>query len=88
MEASRTSKVLWMLLYAVITGFTLALFTLIDGMIKYLFSLAGLFLVIKYFKRGDTMSYRIMYIVFSIVFFFLVVTLFVMYSYMKQNNML
>lgn len=85
MEGSRTSKVLWTLFYAVLTGVSLALFTLIDGMIKYLFSLAGLYLVIRYFKRGETIGFKIAYILLTIVFFFIFIVTIVTYTYMKEN---
>lgn len=85
MEGSRTSRVLWTLFFALLTGLTLALFTLIEGMIKYLFSLAALFLAVKYFKRGDTLGYRIFYIVFALIVFFVFITVMVTYTYMKEN---
>lgn len=85
MEGSRASKILWLLLYAVLTGIAVALFSMIDGMIKYFFSLAGLYLIIKYFKRGDTIAYRISYILLSLVVYFLFIVVFVTYTYMKEN---
>lgn len=85
MEASRTSKVLWMLLYSVVTGITLALFTIIDGMIKYLFSLAALYFVIKFFKRSDSLWYRIGFVLLTLLVFFIFIVVLVMYTFMKEN---
>lgn len=79
----RTS--LWVILYALMAGVSLALFANIPDLIKYVFSLLALYLGIRFFRRFETVGLRVTFIVLAIVFYFITAFIFAFYTYLKDN---
>lgn len=75
----------WVLLYAVLTGISLSLFTQIEGFIKYVFSLLALYIGIRFFRRYETLGLRALYISLSIVLFLLSAVIIAIIVYIQQN---
>lgn len=75
----------WVLLYAVAAAISLFLFTQIESMVKYLFSLLAIYMGIRFFRKFDTLGLRITFIVLAIVFYFLAAIIYAMYVFVKEN---
>ncbi|GGG12871.1 hypothetical protein [Paenibacillus abyssi] len=72
-EPSRLKTSLWVLLYSLVCGALLSVFSIVTelGLFRYVFSLAALFLGIRFFRNYDKISTRVIFIVLSIVFYFM-----------------
>lgn len=66
-------KVLIVLLYSLICGALLAVYTQIQGMLKYIFSIGAIIVGVRFFKNYESLAMRISMILMSIVMFFVVV---------------
>ncbi len=66
---SRAKTVMWILLYSAAIGLLLMLFTSIQIIVRYVFSLGAIFVGIKFFGKFDKLSHRIWFIVLSLFFF-------------------
>jgi hypothetical protein len=66
---SRFKTVMWLLLFSFCAGLLLALFALVNGILKFVFSLGALYVGILYFRRQESVGMRIGFVVLSIVFF-------------------
>ncbi|MCU6708946.1 hypothetical protein M6D81_09460 [Paenibacillus sp. J5C_2022] len=75
----------WVVLYAFLAGFALALFAQITPIIRYAFSLLALVIGIRFFRLYDTIGLRVAFIVTAIIFYFLVAIAFAIYQYMREN---
>lgn len=82
-DSVRTS--FWVILYSFLAGVSLALFANIPDLIKYVFSLLALYIGIRFFRRFETVSLRVAFIVLAIVFYFLAALCYAMYVYIKDN---
>ncbi|MFF2887964.1 hypothetical protein [Paenibacillus sp. NPDC057967] len=82
-ETVKTSLVV--MFYSLLTGICMALFTQIDGFVKFLFSLLALYIGIRYFRRFETVGMRVLYIVLALVFTFITILSFVVYTFQQQN---
>jgi hypothetical protein len=60
---------MWLLLFSFCAGLLLALFALVNGILKFVFSLGALYVGILYFRRQESVGMRIGFVVLSIVFF-------------------
>lgn len=76
---------LWVLFYAALAGASLALFSLIPSMIKYIFSLLAIYIGIRFFRRFETIGLRITFIVLAIILYFLFVIIATMIQYIKDH---
>ncbi len=72
-------------LYATAAGLCLAFFTNITDFFRYAFSLLALFIGIRFFKNYDRLAYRIIFIVFAIIFFLLFTVVYAMFIFYKEN---
>ncbi|RJE90550.1 hypothetical protein D3P07_00095 [Paenibacillus sp. 1011MAR3C5] len=82
-ETVKTSLVV--MFYSLLTGICMALFTQIEGFVKFLFSLLALYIGIRYFRRFETVGMRVLYIVLALVFTFITILSFVVYTFQQQN---
>ncbi|WP_424765851.1 hypothetical protein [Paenibacillus sp. sgz302251] len=81
----RLKTTLWLLGYTFLAGAMLAMFSLIEGMIKYLFSLLALYIGIRFFRRFDTLGIRISFFVLGIVFYLLIALTIAAVLYIRDN---
>ncbi|MFC6331252.1 hypothetical protein ACFP56_01340 [Paenibacillus septentrionalis] len=79
------STVFWVLLYAVMAGGSLALFSLITAFVKYLFSLLAIYIGIRFFRRYETIGLRITFIALAIVMYFLIVVIIASIQFIVDN---
>jgi len=82
-ETVKTSLVV--MFYSLLTGICMALFTQIEGFVKFLFSLLALYIGIRYFRRFETVGMRVLYIVLALVFTFLTILSIVVYMFQQQH---
>ncbi|MBH5316751.1 hypothetical protein I6N90_02865 [Paenibacillus sp. GSMTC-2017] len=77
---------LWILLYAMLAGISLALFAEIAQIHKYLFSLLAIYIGIRFFRRFETVGLRATFIVLAIVVYFLTAVCFAVFHYAQNNS--
>lgn len=82
-ETVKTSLVV--MFYSLLTGICMALFTQIEGFVKFLFSLLALYIGIRYFRRFETVGMRVLYIVLALVFTFITILSIVVYTFQQQH---
>ncbi|MCR8656123.1 hypothetical protein [Paenibacillus endoradicis] len=78
----------WVILYAMMAGGTLSLFTTISSFIKYLFSLLAVYIGVRFFRRFETIGLRITFIVLAIIMFFIGVFITVVYQSLTNPDFL
>ncbi|MFF2093612.1 hypothetical protein [Paenibacillus sp. NPDC058174] len=83
-EEPRWKTVLWILLYSLVCGLLLMAFSLIASIVKFVFSLAALFLIIRFFKRYERWGARGAFIALTVVFYFLSAVIAAFFIYMQQ----
>ena len=76
---------LWLLLYSFMAGLSLSLFTQIQDIFKYLFSLLAIYIGIRFFRRFESIWMRVAFIAVAIVFYFAAALAFAIYFYIKEN---
>ncbi|GIP14483.1 hypothetical protein J40TS1_01250 [Paenibacillus montaniterrae] len=76
---------LWVLFYAILAGGSLSLFSLIPSLIKYIFSLLTIYIGIRFFRRFETIGLRIVFIVLSIIMYFLFVIIVTAIQFIMDN---
>lgn len=75
----------WVVGYTFLAGLMLALFTQIEEMYRYLFSLLALYLGIRFFRRYETLGLRITFFVLGVVFFLLITVIIAAIIYIKDH---
>ncbi|CAM4284835.1 hypothetical protein FHS16_002257 [Paenibacillus endophyticus] len=75
----------WLIAYTFTAGLLITLFTVIEDFYRYLFSLLALYIGIRFFRRFETLGYRITFFVLSIVFFLIFAVFYSMFIYIKDN---
>jgi len=78
----------WVILYAIMAGGALSIFTTISSFIKYLFSLLAVYIGVRFFRRFETIGLRITFIVLSIIMFFIGVLITVVYQSLTNPDFL
>ncbi|URN93284.1 MAG: hypothetical protein NAG76_15790 [Candidatus Pristimantibacillus lignocellulolyticus] len=68
----------WVILYAMMAGGTLVVFTSLNSFVKYLFSLLTVYIGIRFFRRFETIGLRITFVLLSIFMYFLGVIIYTM----------
>jgi len=81
----RVKTTFWLIAYAFAAGTLLSLFAVLGGIIKYLFSLLALYLGFRFFRKYDSIALRILFVVVSIVFYFLSTVVMVTVNYVRDN---
>lgn len=84
-ESSRASQILWAIWYAFLAGLSLALFSSLDSMIKYIFSLLTVYIGIRYFRRSETTGMRIFFVVLAVILYFLITIIMATIVYIMNN---
>lgn len=79
------ATVFWVLLYALLAGGSLALFSLIPSFIKYIFSLLAVYIGIRFFRRFETIGLRITFIVLGLVMYFLIIIIITAVQFVMGN---
>ncbi|MCS7459463.1 hypothetical protein N0M98_04860 [Paenibacillus doosanensis] len=69
--------------YSIVCALLLALFSHIEDLFKYIFSLGALFTGIQFFKRHEGRGMRIAFVVTTIVLYFLFAVIYAFYLAMK-----
>ncbi|WP_248926441.1 hypothetical protein [Paenibacillus hamazuiensis] len=72
--------------YSIVCALLLTLFSQIQDMLKYLFSLGALYTGIQFFRRYDTKGPRIAFVIVSVVLFFVFSIAYAMYLYIKTGE--
>lgn len=67
--SERLKTTFWLLGYTFLAGLFLTLFAQISEIYRYLFSLSTLYLGIRFFRKYDTLSLRILFFVLTILFY-------------------
>jgi hypothetical protein len=65
-------KTLTVLGFSVVCAVLLVLFSQIEDLLKYLFSLAALYIGVQFFKRYESRGMRITFVVSTIVLYFII----------------
>lgn len=81
----RLKTTFWLLGYAFLAGLMLAIFSMITGLTRYLFSLLALYIGIRFFRRFETLGLRITFIVLAIVFYLLLAIVIAAVNYIRDN---
>ncbi|SDT42941.1 hypothetical protein SAMN05444162_4254 [Paenibacillaceae bacterium GAS479] len=71
--------------YGLLGGALLALFVLVPGIVRFAFSLLALWLGIRFFRSHGSIARRIGFIVFSFVFFILIVLYVTMVTFFRDG---
>jgi len=82
---SRLSNVLWVVLYVMLAGGSLVIYTLIDSVLKYIFSLIALYIGIRFFRRFETIGVRVAFFILSVLFYFIVLLGYNIFDYINSN---
>jgi hypothetical protein len=77
---------LWLLGYALAAGLLLALFSMLASIVKYVFSLLALYVGIRFFRRFDSIGFRIGFFALAIVFYFLIVIITQAVIFLQSNS--
>ncbi|XEC96983.1 hypothetical protein AB6A23_10845 [Paenibacillus tarimensis] len=70
-EPSRFRTAMGVLFYSLACGLLLSIFSFVPGLFRYAFSLGALLLGIRFFRNYEKLSLRVIFIVLSIVFYFI-----------------
>jgi hypothetical protein len=65
--------------YSLVCAILLTLFSQIQDLLKYLFSLGALYVGIQFFKRHEERGMRIFFVISTIVLYFLIAVIYAMY---------
>ncbi|REK76399.1 hypothetical protein [Paenibacillus paeoniae] len=71
--------------HALLAGICMAIFTQIDGFVKFLFSLLALYIGIRYFRRFETVGMRVLFFALTLVFCFITILSIVVYRFAQEN---
>lgn len=82
-EKIKTSLVV--MFYSLLAGICMALFTQIEGFVKFIFSLLALYIGVRYFRRFETVGMRVLFIVLTLVFTFITILSIVVYTFQLEN---
>jgi len=78
-------KTFWIMLFGLLAGLSLFIFSQIDSLFKYAFSLLALYLGYLFFKKYEQLGLRITFIVVAIVFYLLSSISYAMLEFVKNN---
>ncbi|MOA36823.1 hypothetical protein D3C78_1583690 [compost metagenome] len=81
----RLKTTLWVIGYTFLAGLLLAVFSVLGGVIKYVFSLLALYIGIRYFRRFETLGLRITFFVLAIFFFLLIAVIIAAINFVREN---
>ncbi|CAG7622967.1 hypothetical protein ACFQI7_04690 [Paenibacillus allorhizosphaerae] len=71
--------------YSVICAALLLLFSQIQDLLKYVFSLGALYLGIYFFRRHESRGMRIAFVATTVVLYFIFTVMYAMYLFVKQH---
>ena len=80
---SRFRTGMWIVLYSMVVGLLLVLFTSISIIMRYVFSLGAIFIGIRFFSKFEKLSHRLWFIGLSILFFIFFTVLSVIFLIMS-----
>ncbi|MEK3884405.1 hypothetical protein [Paenibacillus sp. PL2-23] len=83
----RMKNAFWVLLYSLGAGGSLAIFTQITGITKYIFSLLAIYIAILFFRRFETTGKRVLFVVLSLVLCFIVILSITVYLFARNPEM-
>lgn len=72
-------RIVWLLAYSLACAILLTLFSNIQDMFKYVFSLGALFLGIRFFRQFEELRYRIWFFVIAVFFYFVFNVIYALY---------
>jgi len=76
---------MWVFWYSLLAAISLALFSTIPSLVKYIFSLLVIYIGIRFFRRFETLGMRIIFIVLAILLYFIIVLVITMIIYLRDN---
>jgi uncharacterized membrane protein YjjP (DUF1212 family) len=65
--------------YSLLCAILLSLFSQIQDLLKYLFSLGALYIGVQFFKRHEERGMRIFFVIATIVLYFIIAVIYAMY---------
>ncbi|NHN28445.1 hypothetical protein [Paenibacillus agricola] len=65
--------------YSLVAAILLSLFSQIQDLLKYLFSLGALYVGVQFFKRHEALGMRISFVAATIVLYFIIAIIYAMY---------
>ncbi|MGN7453946.1 hypothetical protein ACTHPH_03895 [Paenibacillus pasadenensis] len=71
--------------YALLGGALLAMFVLVQSMLRFVFSLIALWLGVRFFRSHESLWRRIGFVVSALVFFFLIVLFVTMVMFIRDG---
>ncbi|MEV5024873.1 hypothetical protein [Paenibacillus sp. LPE1-1-1.1] len=81
----RLKTTFWLLAYTFSAGLMLTIFSLIEDFYRYLFSLLALYIGIRFFRRFETLGFRITFFVLSIVFYLLIAVIVSAFIFLRDH---
>ncbi|GAA4871146.1 hypothetical protein GCM10023310_58360 [Paenibacillus vulneris] len=72
--------------YSILCALLLCLFSQINDLLKYIFSLGALITGVQFFKRHEERGMRIAFVVSTIVFYFLFAVIYALYVAVKTGQ--
>jgi uncharacterized membrane protein YjjP (DUF1212 family) len=85
--SERYLRFLTILGYSLLCAVLLSLFSQIQDLLKYLFSLGALYMGVQFFKRYEEMGMRIAFVISTIVLYFLIAIVYAMYLAVQSGQM-
>ncbi|MCU6795270.1 hypothetical protein OB236_24480 [Paenibacillus sp. WQ 127069] len=79
-------KFLIVLMYSLLCAVLLNLFSQIQDLLKYLFSLGALYLGIQFFKKHDEKWMRITFVILTIILYFIAAVVYAFYRYLQYGD--
>ncbi|SFL47576.1 hypothetical protein SAMN03159341_106248 [Paenibacillus sp. 1_12] len=79
-------KFLVVVVYSLLCAILLSLFSQIQDLLKYLFSLGALYLGIQFFKKHDERWMRITFVILTIILYFLIAVGYAFYRYIQYGD--
>ncbi|TBL78341.1 hypothetical protein [Paenibacillus thalictri] len=79
-------RTLGIIAFSVACALLLTLFSHIQDMMKYIFSLGALYAGIQFFRRYDTKGARIVFVILSIVLYFVFTLIYAFYMFAKTGE--
>jgi hypothetical protein len=68
-EEQAVMRIVWLLVYCILCGILLTLYSNIHDMSKFIFSLGAIYAGIRFFRRYESKGMRIWFIVLSVILY-------------------
>ncbi|TXK85689.1 hypothetical protein FU659_01835 [Paenibacillus sp. N3.4] len=73
-------NILWLFVYSILCAILLTCYANIHDLSKFIFSIAALYAGIRFFRRFEQLSFRVWFIVLSVLLYFIFSLAFALYT--------